>query len=178
MGIEQASLSLEQALGLLRRRAPWILLCFVLAIVAAYGFSKHQTKQYTATSSLVFSTNQLSQEVAGLQAIGSGATPQALQNTNVKLVQLGDMAARTAALLGQGLSKEKVDAALSSRHSRVKQSRTPRMRVWRPFSSRSWQKSRHQASFGPVSSGPSDLGTTSLRRLRWRMPSPSALQMR
>jgi succinoglycan biosynthesis transport protein ExoP len=113
MGIEQASLSLEQALGLLRRRAPWILLCFVLAIVAAYGFSKHQTKQYTATSSLVFSTNQLSQEVAGLQATGSGATPQAVQNTNVKLVQLGDMAARTAALLGQGLSKEKVDAALS-----------------------------------------------------------------
>jgi succinoglycan biosynthesis transport protein ExoP len=113
MGIEQASLSLEQALGLLRRRAPWILFCFVLALAAAYGFSTHQTKKYTATSSLVFSTNQLSQEVAGLQAIGSGATPQALQNTNVKLVQLGDMAARTAALLGQGLSKEKVDAALS-----------------------------------------------------------------
>jgi polysaccharide biosynthesis transport protein len=113
MGIEQASLSLEQVLGLLRRRAPWILLCFVLATVAAYGFSKHQTKKYTATSSLVFSTNQLSQEVAGLQAVGSGATPQALQNTNVKLVQLGDMAARTAGRLGQGLTKEKVDAALS-----------------------------------------------------------------
>jgi succinoglycan biosynthesis transport protein ExoP len=113
MGIEKASLSLEQALGLLRRRAPWILFCFVLAIAAAYGFSTHQTKKYTATSSLVFSTNQLSQEVAGLQAVGSGATPQALQNTNVKLVQLGDMASRTAALLGQGLSKEKVSSALS-----------------------------------------------------------------
>jgi capsular exopolysaccharide synthesis family protein len=113
MGTEHANLSLEQVLGILRRRAPWILLCFVLATAAAYGLSKHQTKKYTSTTSLVFSTNELSQEVAGLQAVGSGVTPQAQLNTNVKLVQLGDMAARTASLLGQGLTKEEVSAALS-----------------------------------------------------------------
>ena len=38
---------------------------------------------------------------------------QAQQNTNLKLVQLGDMAAKTAALLGPGLTKEKVSADLS-----------------------------------------------------------------
>jgi succinoglycan biosynthesis transport protein ExoP len=112
MGIEQTNPSLEQVVDLLRRRAPWILLCFVLATAAAYGFSKHQTKQYTATTSLVFSNNQLGQQVAGLP-VASSTSQQALQNTNLKLVKLGDMAAKTASQLGQGLTKEKVSASLS-----------------------------------------------------------------
>ena len=99
MDTEQANLSIEQFLGVLRRRAGWILLCFVLVAAAAYGFSKHQTKKYTATASLVFNNNQLSQQVAGLQAMSSGNNQQALQNTNLKLVQLGDMAEKTAGRL-------------------------------------------------------------------------------
>jgi capsular exopolysaccharide synthesis family protein len=109
---EQPNLSLEQVVGLLRRRAPWILLCFVLVAAAAYGFSKHQTKRYTATASLVFNNQQLSQQVAGLPAVAS-SNQQAQQNTNLKLVQLGDMALKTAGLLGQGLTKEEVSADLS-----------------------------------------------------------------
>jgi polysaccharide biosynthesis transport protein len=112
METEQTNLGLEQVLGVLRRRAPWILLCFVLAAGAAYGFSKHQTKKYTATASLVFNNNQQAQQVAGLQAVSSN-NQLALQNTNLKLVQLGDMAAKTADLLGQGLTKEKVKEDLS-----------------------------------------------------------------
>jgi capsular exopolysaccharide synthesis family protein len=112
MDSEQANLSIEQVLGILRRRAPWILLCFVLVVAGAYGFSKHQTKKYTATASLVFNNNQLGQQVAGLPVVGS-SNQLALQNTNLKLVQLGDMAAKTAGLLGQGLTKEKVSAELS-----------------------------------------------------------------
>ena len=112
MDAEQTNLSFEQFLGVLRRRAGWIVLCFVLAAGSAYGFSKHQTKKYTATASLVFSNNQLSQQVAGLQPVGS-SNQLAQQNTNLKLVQLGDMAARTASHLGQGLTKEKVSADLS-----------------------------------------------------------------
>lgn len=109
---EQTNLSLEQVLGVLRRRAPWIVLCFVLAAGAAYGFSKHQTKKYTATASLVFSNNQLGQQVAGLP-VASSNNQQAQQNTNLKLVQLGDMAEKTARLLGQGLTREAVSADLS-----------------------------------------------------------------
>jgi capsular exopolysaccharide synthesis family protein len=109
---DQPNLSIEQVVGLLRRRAPWILLCFVLVSAAAYGFSKHQTKKYTATASLVFNNQQLSQQVAGFQPV-SGSNQQAQQNTNLKLVQLGDMAARTAGQLGQGLTKEEVSADLS-----------------------------------------------------------------
>ncbi len=112
MDTEHTNLSLEQALGILRRRAPWIALCVVLVAVAAYGFSKHQTKMYTATASLVFNNQQLSQQVAGLQPVSSN-NQVALQNTNLKLVQLGDMAERTASQLGRGLTKEQISADLS-----------------------------------------------------------------
>jgi succinoglycan biosynthesis transport protein ExoP len=112
MDTEQTSLSIEGVFAVLRRRAGWIVLCFVLIAGAAYGFSKHQTKKYTATASLVFSNNQLAQQVAGL-SVASSSNQQALQNTNLKLVQLGDMAARTAAQLGQGLTREAVSADLS-----------------------------------------------------------------
>lgn len=112
MGTEQTSLSVEQLLGVLRRRAPLILLCLLVAGGSAFAFAKHQTKKYTATASLVFNNQQLSQQVAGLQPVSANNQP-AQQNTNLKLVQLGDMAARTAAQLGQGLTKEKVSESLS-----------------------------------------------------------------
>jgi capsular exopolysaccharide synthesis family protein len=112
MDTEQTNLGLEHVLGILRRRAPWILLCVVLVAGVSYGFSKHQTKKYTATTSLVFNNNQQAQEVAGLP-VANGSTQPAQQSTNLKLVQLGDMAEKTASLLGDGLTKEKVTAALS-----------------------------------------------------------------
>jgi capsular exopolysaccharide synthesis family protein len=99
--------NLERTLSVLRRRAPLIVLCVVLAAGAAYGFSKQQVKQYTATASLVFNNNQTNQQAAGLQAVSvNNQVPQ--QNTNLKLVLLGNMAARTASRLGQGLTEEAV----------------------------------------------------------------------
>jgi capsular exopolysaccharide synthesis family protein len=113
MDTQQTNLSFEQALGVIRRRALVILLCFALCGGAAYALSKNQTKRYTATASLVFNNNQLSQQVAGLQPVSSGSNQQAQQTTNLKLVQLGDMATKTASQLGRGLSKEQVNADLS-----------------------------------------------------------------
>ena len=55
MEAEQTSLSFEQFLGVLRRRALWVAMCVVLAAGIAYGYSKHKTKQYTATASVTFS---------------------------------------------------------------------------------------------------------------------------
>jgi succinoglycan biosynthesis transport protein ExoP len=106
------TLDLEQVLTILRRRAPWILICSVLVAAAAFGLSKHQTKKYTATASLAFNNNELSQQVAGLQAINTNEA-KIQQTTDVKLVQLGDMAEKTASRLGQGLTKEKVNEDLS-----------------------------------------------------------------
>src|SRR5947209_6204308 len=112
MDSEHTSLSLEQILGILRRRAPWILLCFVLVAGAAFVFSKRQTKRYTATTALVFNNNQLGQQAAGLTPVSVG-NQQAQQNTNVKLVQLGDMPEITAKVLGRGLTTEQVSKSLS-----------------------------------------------------------------
>jgi capsular exopolysaccharide synthesis family protein len=112
MDAEQTNQSLELALGGLRRRAPWILLCLVLVTAAAYGFSKREQKKYTATASLVFNDSQANQQAAGLQAV-SVNNQQAQENTNLKLVQLGDMGEETASHLGQGQTKEKIKEALS-----------------------------------------------------------------
>jgi succinoglycan biosynthesis transport protein ExoP len=111
MDTERTDRSLHQVLGVLRRRTPLILLCLLLTAGAAYGFSKSQTKKYTATASLVFNNNQPSQQVAGLPVVNNDSQ-QAQLNTNVKLVQLGDMAEKTASLLGRGLTKKKVSEAL------------------------------------------------------------------
>ena len=112
MDAEQTNQSLELVLGGLRRRAPWILLCLALVTGAAYGFSKREQKKYTATASLVFNDSQANQQAAGLQAV-SVNNQQAQENTNLKLVQLGDMAEKTASRLGRGQTKEKIKEALS-----------------------------------------------------------------
>jgi succinoglycan biosynthesis transport protein ExoP len=109
---DQATVGVEQVLSILRRRAPVILLCVVLSAGIAFGVSGSQAKKYTATASLVFNNQQLSELVAGLPTTAN-SNQQAQQDTNLKLVQLGDMDAKTAALLGQGLTKEKVDSSLS-----------------------------------------------------------------
>jgi succinoglycan biosynthesis transport protein ExoP len=115
MDTEQTNLSIERILSVLRRRVGWILLCFVLVAAAAYGFSKHQTKKYTATASLVFNNSQTSQQAAGLQALNSGgASQQALQSTNLKLVQLGDMAEKTAILLAHAKGATPIARELTS----------------------------------------------------------------
>jgi polysaccharide biosynthesis transport protein len=107
---EQTNQSLEQVL---RRRAPWILLCLVLVAGAAYGYSKYQTKQYTATAALAFNNNTLDQQIAGLSESNSTQGILAQQNSNLELVRFGNMTAKTARLLGHGLTAEKVSASLS-----------------------------------------------------------------
>ena len=110
---DSEGLSLERALDAVRRRAPLIVLCLVLAAGAAFGFSKHQTKKYTATASLAFSSNPLSQQIAGLSTGSSSSSLLAQQASDLELVRLGDMAAKTASLLGHGLTEEKVASSLS-----------------------------------------------------------------
>jgi capsular exopolysaccharide synthesis family protein len=109
---QQTNLGVDWAVGVLRRRWSWVVLCLVLVTLGAFGFSKHQTKRYTATASLVFNNNQLGQQVAGL-AVASATNQQAQQSTNLKLVQLGDTAQRTARALGHGLTRDRVRADLS-----------------------------------------------------------------
>jgi polysaccharide biosynthesis transport protein len=108
-------LDLRQALHVLRRRLPVIVLCIVVVTGAAYGFSKRQTKRYTTTASVIFNnTNQLAQEISGVSTGSSSNSLLAQQATDLELLKTGDMAARTARLLGHGLTQQQVAEHLSA----------------------------------------------------------------
>jgi capsular exopolysaccharide synthesis family protein len=112
---DSEAFNLERVLGVLRRYAPLILLCVVVVAGAAFGFSKRQTKKYTASASLNFSTNPLSQQIAGLpgSSANNSSTLLAQEASNVEAVKGGDTAARTAALIQHGLTKRRVVESLS-----------------------------------------------------------------
>jgi uncharacterized protein involved in exopolysaccharide biosynthesis len=86
----------------LGRRLPLLVLSFVIGAGVAYFISNRQTKQYTATATLTFGTNTLSQAIAGLPTsqAGNSATLLASEASNVEQVRGGKTAAKTAALLG------------------------------------------------------------------------------
>jgi succinoglycan biosynthesis transport protein ExoP len=106
-------LSFEQILGFVRRRLPLIVLCVVVVAGAAFAFSKRQTREYTASSSLVFSDGSLSRQIAGLPAsVSSGSSLLAQQANDLELVRGGDTAAKTASALGNGVSPRRVAASL------------------------------------------------------------------
>jgi succinoglycan biosynthesis transport protein ExoP len=112
MDADEAGLSTRQFLRILRRRTPLILLCFVLFAGAAYGFYKHKTKKYTAVAAVAFETNPLDQQIAGLSVTGGASDLVAQQEINRELVSIGDVAAKTASMLGHGLTDEQVRESL------------------------------------------------------------------
>jgi tyrosine-protein kinase len=112
MDSDPTNLGLGRTPGSLRRHAAWVLLCVALVAGAAYGVSKQQAKRYTATASLVFTSNRAAQQNAGLTVTHS-SSQRARQAANLERVQRGDLAAKTARRLGEGLTKAKVSAALS-----------------------------------------------------------------
>jgi polysaccharide biosynthesis transport protein len=106
---DSGGLSLEQVIGVLRRRLLLIVLCVVVVAGAAFVFSRRETKKYTAGASLVFSSSSLSQQIAGLSAGSSSSTGLlAQQADDLELVKGGNVAARTARLVGHGLTAEQV----------------------------------------------------------------------
>jgi capsular exopolysaccharide synthesis family protein len=113
MDPEQANVSFEQVLGVLRRRIVWILLCFVVASGVAFAYSHRKPKEYTATAAVAFSTDPLSQQIAGLSSPTGTGSVVSQQDSNLELVRLGDMAAKTATLLGHGLTDAKVAESVS-----------------------------------------------------------------
>ena len=83
----------------------------VLAGMAAYAISKSQEKEYTASTAVSFNENQLTQEIAGLPVTASNALLQ--HASNLELLNLGNLAAKTAAKVGHGLTEKDVKEAVS-----------------------------------------------------------------
>jgi receptor protein-tyrosine kinase len=100
--------NLARLVRFLRRRGIWIVLCTILAGAAAFALSKAQTKEYTASSSVIFSSDQLSPAIAGLPALSAEGNALLRQSTNLELLYLGNAAEKTAKIVGQGLTAEGV----------------------------------------------------------------------
>ena len=87
-------------------------MCVLIAAASAYALASRQTKQYQATASLLFSYNGLGPLVSGL---GGAPQPpdQSQLDTNAQLVQVGDIAAKTATQIGPAWSAPRVKNAIS-----------------------------------------------------------------
>lgn len=89
-----------------------MLVCVLLAAGSAYAFARRQAKEYTATASVLFSTNQLGPIASGLNP-NPPVLDQSQLDTNVQLVRDTDVAAKAAARLGPRWSAGMVKGAIS-----------------------------------------------------------------
>jgi polysaccharide biosynthesis transport protein len=98
------NLDFARLLRVIRRRAPVVVVCALVAAAAAFGFAKAQRRQYTATASILYQNQQVQQEAAGLSAAPT-ENPQTEADTNLKLVTLPRVIDATAAALGMTSSQ-------------------------------------------------------------------------
>jgi capsular exopolysaccharide synthesis family protein len=76
---------LVHALKVLRDRWWIVLICGVVSLAAGLVYVEREPKQYTATSSIQFTTNSLPSQVAGVSS-NQSLDPEGEKNTNVQLV--------------------------------------------------------------------------------------------
>lgn len=112
MDSDVPGIELRAIVDALRRRLWLLVACLLGAAAIAFAISELQTRTYTATTSLLFSNTQLSQQIAGLQAVTPSSTQQSLQDTDVGLAEVGDMATKTAKRLHHGLTWKSVMHAI------------------------------------------------------------------
>ncbi len=91
-------------LSALRRRIGIVVLCAILVPAAALGLSLAQKDQYSASASLLFRDPQFDQKFSGATVFQPNTDPNREAATNVKLVSLEVVAARTAKALHGKLS--------------------------------------------------------------------------
>ena len=98
---------LEQVLRALWRRLPVIVGCVVLTGAIAFGVSLLQSKEYSASASLLFRNPGYAEDLFGTTAGAVNPSPTREAATNEKLVGLKVVAQRTANVL-DGVSAEDV----------------------------------------------------------------------
>src|SRR5947209_2829131 len=95
-------------LRVLRRRLAVVIVCAVLVPAAALAYSASQTKQYSTSASLLFRDPQFDQKLFGSTIFAPTTDPAREQATNVTLVSLDVVAARTSRALHRSRSAEEV----------------------------------------------------------------------
>ncbi len=164
MDSEPTGLNTRQALGVLRRRAQLILLCFVLVAGRHMATPSSRPRSTRRPLLLPSVTTRLTSRSLDSRRSSSSDSSLAQQASNLELVRLGDMAAKTARLLGHGLTDGKGQRELE--HSRGGEnrasstSRPPRpLRRLRPRSRTPMPGSSSKSSRAPI---------VSTSSLRWR----------
>jgi capsular exopolysaccharide synthesis family protein len=107
----EVSVDIERILALGRRRWWVVILAAIVIGAAAYLYSSSQTKKYTATAEIAFQQSSNSTQIIA----GLGSTPNQTPDpeSNVKQVQFGATAAKTAAQVGHNLTERDVRKLLS-----------------------------------------------------------------
>lgn len=112
---ESGHIDLEHVLAVLRRR--WWVVALLTVVVggAAFAFSKLQTKEYTATASVLFPNQDLQQQASGLQVLPTSPNQDpTIMATNIQvLTNQSGVPQATAAKLGHGLTARDVSNAIS-----------------------------------------------------------------
>src|SRR5215208_7306718 len=93
---QDQALSLRTVVVVLRRRLLVVLICLIGVPASALALSLLQEKQYTAEASLLFRDPGLDQKLFGSTFLQPSRDPNREAATNVKLVSLDAVAARTA----------------------------------------------------------------------------------
>lgn len=96
------------ALIVLRRRWRILVACTILVPVCAVAFSLTREKEYTASASLFFRDPNLDQTLFGSALLEPGSDPVREAATNVRLVSLKAVAARTSRALGGRKSADEI----------------------------------------------------------------------
>ncbi len=91
--------TLEQLLAVFRRRWRVFPVCAILVAAAALGLSSLERNEYTASSSLLFTTTQYDQELFGTLPAQTQIDPTRQAATNLQLVSLPVIASKTAGAL-------------------------------------------------------------------------------
>ncbi len=99
------------------RRSWWIVVVgLIVGGAGGYALARTTPKRYTATSSVLFNTSPVIDQLTGATPSSATAPTQGQQDTNVMLVRLGTTrapAARTARSVGHGLTRAAVADSLS-----------------------------------------------------------------
>jgi polysaccharide biosynthesis transport protein len=102
------ALSLRTVLVVLRRRLPILLICLIGVPASALAFSLLQEKQYTADASLLFRDPGFDQKLFGSTFLQPSRDPDREAATNIELLSVEAVAARTARALGGRLTPDEV----------------------------------------------------------------------
>jgi capsular exopolysaccharide synthesis family protein len=104
---------LERIGSMLRRRVWLVVLCAIVAGAAAFGVSALQTKQYTASSSLLFRSSGFAEDLFGSSTVSPTSSPTREAATNEHLVGLEVVSKLTSEALDGRYTRREVSNAVT-----------------------------------------------------------------